>query len=394
MSRRPINLSPDLKRLQDEGYDLEIRKGFLLTKDVPYANSQKQVRRGILVVKLKLAGDVTDKPDDHVAYFQGEHPCDANGAKLVKIEHVSSERTLAEGVVIQHSFSAKPKPNDRYDNYYHQVTTYVAMFCGQAKVIDPSATAKTYPVIPNDDDENPVFNYIDTASSRAEIGLLTQKLAHKKLGIVGTGGTGAYVLDFTAKTPVVEIHLFDKDSFSQHNAFRAPGAPSLDELRTKPSKVHYLKSIYAHMHRGIVAHEEFLNDENVETLRGMDFVFLCLDQGSVKKMIVAKLEEFAVSFIDVGMGVYEADGSLSGILRVTTSTPGRRETARRRMAFSDGDGRNEYARNIQIAELNALNAALAVIKWKKLCGFYHDLDGEHSTTFTINGNFLCNEDKK
>jgi antirestriction protein ArdC len=26
--------------------------------------------------------------------------------------------------------------------------------------------------------------------------------------------------------------------------------------------------------------------------------------------------------------------------------------------------------NIQIAELNALNAALAVIKWKKLCGFY------------------------
>ena len=31
-----------------------------------------------------------------------------------------------------------------------------------------------------------------------------------------------------------------------------------------------------------------------------------------------------------------------------------------------------YSSNIQIAELNALNAALAVIKWKKHLGFYLD----------------------
>jgi hypothetical protein len=31
-------------------------------------------------------------------------------------------------------------------------------------------------------------------------------------------------LDFVAKTPVEEIHLFDSDVFLQHNAFRAPGA--------------------------------------------------------------------------------------------------------------------------------------------------------------------------
>ena len=33
-----------------------------------------------------------------------------------------------------------------------------------------------------------------------------------------------------------------------------------------------------------------------------------------------------------------------------------------------------YARNIQLAELNALCAVMAVIKWKKLCGFYADDD--------------------
>jgi hypothetical protein len=34
-------------------------------------------------------------------------------------------------------------------------------------------------------------------------------------------------------------------------------------------------------------------------------------------------------------------------------------------SFSAGDGNNEYDRNIQIADLNALNAALAVIKMEK-----------------------------
>jgi hypothetical protein len=37
----------------------------------------------------------------------------------------------------------------------------------------------------------------------------------------------------------------------------------------------------------------------------------------------------------------------------------------------------DYDGNIQIAELNSLNAALAVIKWKKLCGFYNDRKAEH-----------------
>jgi hypothetical protein len=36
MSRRPIDLSPDLLRLQNEGYDIAIRHGFLLVRDVPY----------------------------------------------------------------------------------------------------------------------------------------------------------------------------------------------------------------------------------------------------------------------------------------------------------------------------------------------------------------------
>jgi len=289
MSRKPLSLSPDLKRLRDEGYDLDIRNGYLLVKDVPYVNSKKEVKRGILVIKLVLAGDIADKPDNHVAYFDGDHPCHADGTEISKIKHSSNHQTLAEGIVVRHSFSAKPQPEGSYTDYYHKVSTYVAMFQGPARQIDPSVTAKTEPAVAEEDDKS-VFNYIDTASSRAEIVMITRKLEGKKLDIIGTGGTGAYVLDFVAKTPVAQIHLFDKDGFRQHNAFRAPGAASLAELQAKPSKVAYLKGIYEKMHRGIIVHDAFLTKENVEELRGMDFAFVCIDQGSDKKMIIAKLE--------------------------------------------------------------------------------------------------------
>src|ERR1017187_598613 len=100
MSQRPINRSPDLKKLRDDGYDLEVRSGCLLVKDVPYVNSQRQVKRGILVIKLVLADDETGKPDTHVAYFSGEFPCNEDGTAIDKIRAGSGVQSIAEGVTI------------------------------------------------------------------------------------------------------------------------------------------------------------------------------------------------------------------------------------------------------------------------------------------------------
>ena len=54
---------------------------------------------------------------------------------------------------------------------------------------------------------------------------------------------------------------------------------------------------------------------------------------------------------------------------------------------------DDYDSNIQVADLNALNAALAVIKWKKLCGFYLDFVKEHHSTYSIDCNMLVNDDQ-
>jgi len=93
------------------------------------------------------------------------------------------------------------------------------------------------------------------------------------------------------------------------------------------------------------------------------------------------------------MGVQLNDEALGGIVRVTTSTEKRRDHLRGRVSFGDGADGNEYNRNIQIADLNALNAALAVIKWKKLFGFYRDMKSEHHSQYTIDTNLFLNEDR-
>lgn len=389
MSHRLINRSPDLKRLRDEGYDIEVRSNYLLVKHVPYVNANREIKFGVLVSNLALAGDVTTTPDTHVAYFAGEYPCNKDGAELGKIRHESIRRSLDHDVVVDHSFSSKPEGG--YADYYHKMTTYTNIIFSHAFSLDSNVTPRTFPVFETEEEES-VFQYVDTASSRAEINVVTRKLELGRIGIVGLGGTGSYILDLVAKTPVKEIHLFDGDKYSQHNAFRSPGAPSADELRAEPQKVDYFQVLYSKMHRHIIAHNGYINISNVDQLRGMDFVFLSLDKGEAKRLIVEKLEEFGMPFIDVGMGVQLVDESLLGILTVTISTVENREQAKKRISFSEGDGNNEYDRNIQIADLNSLNAAFAVIKWKKLFGFYHDLENEHYSTYTIDGNKLVNED--
>jgi len=394
MSQQLISRSPDLKRLRDEGYDIEIRAGHLLMKQVPYLNAQTEIRYGVLVSELSLVGDVTTTPSNHVAHFSGEYPCRRDGSAIDQIRNQSAKTRLAQELEIDHTFSSKPT-SGRYADYYEKLTTYAAIISSPAQSLDPRMTAKTFPVIEAAAAES-VFNYIDTASSRAGIALVTARLETGKIAIVGLGGSGSYVLDFVAKTPVKEIHLFEGDPFLQHNAFRSPGAPSIDELRQKPSKAAYWQNQYSAMRRGIITHEEFIDASNIDELRAMDFVFLCLDSGPARRLIIDTLEAAGIGFIDVGMGIYLADESLGGIVRVTTSTPEQRDHVRGngRISFGESGGNNEYSTNIQIAELNALNAALAVIKWKKLRGFYSDLEKEHHTTYTIDGNMLINDDRK
>lgn len=390
MSRELINRSPDLRRLREDGYLIQILGGFLIMREVPYVDAAGNVRTGSLISSLNLAGDITQKPDDHTVYFDGEHPCDARGAALSKIHNASKNFNLGNGLTAKHRFSSKPK--EGYADYYEKMATYATIIAGPAAVIQPGVTPRLSRE--PDEGEESIFNYVETASDRVGIGVLTDRLAVDRVAIIGLGGTGSYILDLVAKTPVPEIRLFDGDDYLSHNAFRGPGAPTIEQLRESPKKVDYYREIYSKMHRGITAHPVFLDEGHLHLLDGTTFAFLAMPGGVAKRAAVEKFEAMGVSFIDVGMGLELVDDSLGGILRVTTSTPEKRGHFRSRVPVNQGDDDDIYSSNIQTADLNAINAALAVHKWKKLRGFYRDLEGEHHSTYTTDGNLVLNDDQQ
>src|SRR5689334_20169057 len=98
MSQQLIALSPDLRQLRDEGYDIAVVDGYLLVRDIPFVNSACAVQRGILISKLDVSGDKTNKPSDHVAYWAGEHPCHADGSKIREIENGSPPPAIGGGI--------------------------------------------------------------------------------------------------------------------------------------------------------------------------------------------------------------------------------------------------------------------------------------------------------
>lgn len=392
MSHKLIDHSPDLKKLRDEGYEISLRDGHILISHIPYINSDRIVNFGTLISVLTIAGDKAGKPDNHVAYFQGDQPCNKDGTIITALVHGHSKTVLGQGIEADRSFSNKPA--EGYADYYQKCVTYINIISGPAQSIDSSLTPKTFRLIDSENSESE-FNYPDTNSSRAGINLISDKLKGYKIGIIGIGGTGSYLLDFISKCPVKEIRIFDNDEFLLHNAFRSPGAPEIDVLNETPKKVEYFHKIYSRMHPNIVAKPKYIIEANLDELGDLDFVFICIDKGGSKKILVDYLNRKSIGFIDVGIGIEVTDhNSLIGMIRVTSSYDGNTDKliSKGRISFSEGNEDDEYSKNIQIAELNALNASLAIIKWKKICGFYYDIDKEMHSLYSIDDNSILNDD--
>ena len=392
MSRQLISRSPDLKRLRDEGYNLSIADGYLIVGDVPYIDPSGIVQTGIIVSELTLSGDITAQPSDHTVMFKGATPCNAAGERLDHLINDATERPLTPHISINYSFSHKPsdgRPSNKYEDYHEKITTYIQILTSYSYRIDPHRSAQTFPVVDSDDDDSP-FVYEDTATSRANIGMHTKKLQMQRVAVIGIGGTGSYIVDQLAKTPIHEVHLWDGDLFRQHNAFRAPGAASRDELLLSPNKADHFAAVYSRIHGGIISHPYYIDHSNVDQVVEMDFVFVSIDGGTGRNFLLDKLIEYEVPFIDVGIGIDESQGKLEGMARITIGTRDVIESSSKHLSISQLATRDEYHTDIQIADLNALNAALAVIRWKKYLGFYSDLESEFHSVYTIDGNCIIN----
>jgi hypothetical protein len=386
MSKELISHSPDLEKLIHEGYEVNIvDDAYLFIHNVPYVTPQKKVERGILVSNIYQSGGKTIKPEWHAAFFIGECPSTAGGEKLNFV--VNSNTTV---INTQYSYNHTLSSKQDYEDHYKKTINYLKLLTHQANEIDPGATAATFKVY-EPMEYYSVFQYADTNSPKAFINPITDKLKGQKVAIVGLGGTGSYILDQIAKTPVSQIHLFDGDYFFQNNAFRAPGAPPKAKFYERIKKTDYFNGMYSNMHKGIYSHPYNLDGDNIQELDNMTSVFLSLDPCPEKKNIIDRLIAKGILTIHCGLGLQDVDGSLRGQVKVTTINKDKHDHIASRINLNTQE-EDLYDRNIQVADLNALNAIFAVIRWKKTLGFYKDHDREYFSNYVIYTNEIHNND--
>ena len=226
------------------------------------------------------------------------------------------------------------------------------------------------------------FKIPNTFEARAGIVPVQDRIRSQSIAIIGLGGTGSYILDLVAKTPVREIHVLDDDYMDWHNFMRAPGSPTDEEIGLRHNgclrKVDYYLPKYTPLREGIHMHairvhskstfDGFLTDHPI------DFAFVCIDQltegdSSRQDVVYHALSEAEVPFIDSGVSITVGDSAVSGAVTTSFYDEGSTEWMGA-IPNSRVEGDAPGYRNVQLPEVNALAASLAVMEWRRRTGQY------------------------
>lgn len=262
----------------------------------------------------------------------------------------------------QHDASAK----DLVHRYVKQIVGAVA---------EAGYNAPAFLAVPNP------FKIPNTFEARSGIGSVQDHIRHTRIAIIGAGGTGAHILDLLAKTPV-EIHLLDSDDLDWHNFMRAPGAPTADEIRSQHSeplsKVAYYHAKYSSLREGIHAHairvDSTLQFAELLAAHPIDFAFVCIDQlpdsdSPRQDAVYEALAEAGIPFIDSGISITLDGMAVRGAITTSYYLAGSMEW---KDAIPNARARGDLPgyRNVQLPEVNAMAASLAVMEWRRRTGQY------------------------
>ncbi len=383
MFHRLVNHNDDILRLVEKGYAVAFDSNYLIVRDIPYLDSDRRLQIGAIVTKLVFIDEDRVVQDDHQIFFAGSVPYKLDGQPISNLGGGTIQLALSDSskdVVVQRSFSNKPKATGKFQDFFEKIESYVAIISGPAIEL-----LKANPLMFRVVDEvvtDQIFKYHDTLTSRAEITDLAAKFKDDVIAVIGLGGTGGYLLDFLVKTPVREIRAFDLDPFYVHNAFRSPGRLEASEFGKPKADVYQTR--YENFRNGLSIIPKFLDASCGDDMDGVTFAFVCVDKGPSRASIFDLLISKEIPFIDVGMGLDRKKGLLNGMLRVTYYSAENGQKVREMGLAPESESPDDtYRTNIQISELNALNACLAVIRFKQLRGFYFEELPYYNLAFEI-----------
>ena len=226
------------------------------------------------------------------------------------------------------------------------------------------------------------FNIPNTFEERAALRPVQDRIRGQKIAIIGLGGTGSFLFDLIAKAPVGDIHLLDSDIVDWHTLFRAPGAPTAEEIESVRAgdllKVDYYSSRYAPFRDGIHAHPIKVEDTLMwcEFLSGhpIDFAFVCIDQvpdcdSPRRDAVYCALSETGIPFVDSGVSITLEGDAVRGAVTTSGYEAGSWEW-QTGIPNASVIGDLPGYRNVQLPEVNELAAALAMMEWRRRTGQY------------------------
>ena len=396
-----ISRSADLTELVRTGYRLEIRGAYLLVQGIPYIREDGEIKAGDIVTSLDLvegeAGEETSPPSDHTVWWTGEVPHRANGESMEEYLSCGSWHNghdLGEGIRVYMRWSRKPKEGGKtrgYRDYLEKIGTYVDEVGGQAESKQPGVLEAARAGWEPSCKSNSRFHYIDTNSYRNGTKGIEEKIEDQVVAVIGTGGTGSYLVDILAKTNVKEVHLYDDDVMKVHNAFRVAGAARIGELGGRKLKVDWHNERYAAVRKeGLHIHRTQVDGANLECLRSYSTVFIAVDKLSKRRRIQQECSEMGIWHFAVGIGL-EIEGDqndqIGGMVKVESNyeVVARDAESAKGSDLPHNNLNDVYGSNIQTVELNMLGAALAIAEWKAKAGIYRnerDL-GNDSTIYSV-----------
>jgi ThiF family len=365
--------NPFIEELDALGYQVDFVGGYLVIYGLPYLNKEGVLAYGDWISPLDLSGKTIDAPKEHQAWWRGERPHDQNKREL-RLGGGIARVTVVPDLVSDYSFSFKLLENGAmrlYRSFEEKVQTYLDAITAPAMAAYPEATPLRGIAVKAAAQGSPL-RFPDTMSARYHMNDVSSLLRGKKVAIIGLGGTGAYILDVIVRTHLERIALFDDDKVHVHTIFRIPGfIPNA----IGGVKVEVLARQYGQWHAGIEPVPELITPENIERLSEFDFVFVAVDDGPSRLHIVDWLSSKGIPYVDCGMGLNRSSAGLSGFVRITGTD---------RKAFENNVNtahlpienvkEDEYRGQAQIAELNMLNASLAVLRFKQHFGLFDRLD--------------------
>jgi hypothetical protein len=360
----------DIRRLLEKGYALRDDSDYLVVRNIPYLDSQLALQVGAFVTKMVPIDRDRVRQDDHQVFFAGSVPYGLDGKPVPNLGGGAATLTLSKpDVVVQRSFSNKPMPAGAFTDFFDKIESYRNLIAGPAEQRYGFNTLNFD--VDHDVVADSVFKFRDSLTSRAEIGDLAALFKNEVVAVIGLGGTGCYLLDFLVKTPVMRIRGFDGDLYYVHNAYRSPG--ELTEADLGNAKADVYQRRYDNFRKNLKLENKFIDKSSAADLAGVTFAFICVDKGSARAEIFDLLISLGIPFIDVGMGLNRKQGPLAGTLRVTSYAKDKAAEVRdMQLAELSDQPDDEYRTQVQISELNAMNACMAVIRYKQFMGFYVD----------------------